>query len=77
MRDKTIGAVIGMASPHIERILIEHSWWDDWAKPSLQSLIGAVIGLLVIHYGKQLLNSIDNWRNNRKLERRRSNGKQK
>jgi hypothetical protein len=75
MRDKTIGAVIGMASPHIERILIEHSWWDDWAKPSLQSLIGAVIGLLVIHYGKQLLNSIDNWRNIRKLNRRKKNGR--
>jgi hypothetical protein len=75
MRDKTIGAVIGMASPHIERILIDHSWWDDWAKPSLQSLIGAVIGLLVIHYGKQLLNSIDNWRNDRKLNRRKKNGR--
>jgi hypothetical protein len=73
MRDKITGAIIGMASPHIEKILIEHSWWDDWAKPSLQSLVGAVIGLLVIHYGKKLLNSLDNWWTIRKLDKWKDN----
>lgn len=76
MKDKTLGAVIGMISPHIEKILVEHAWWTDWAKPSLQSLVGAVIGLLVIHYGKKILTAFDNWRTRRALNKYRSNGKQ-
>ena len=71
MRDKTLGAILGMVSPHVEKILVEHAWWDDWAKPSLQSLIGAIIGLLTIHYGKQILNAFDNWRNIQKLNKKR------
>jgi hypothetical protein len=74
-KDECIGAVIGFVSPHMETILAR-TWWDDWMQPSLQSLIGAVIGLLVMHFGKKLLNGIDNWLNIRKLDRWKKNGRQ-
>lgn len=75
MKDKAIGIIMGIASPHVQKLLIEHAWWSDWAKPALQSFIGAVIGLLVIHFGKRLLNSFDNWRTIRKLGKFRDNGR--
>lgn len=77
MRDKAIVMIAGIVSPHVQKILVEHAWWDDWAKPSLQSLVGAIIGLLVLHYGKRILNSFDNWRVIRKLGKFRDNGRDK
>jgi hypothetical protein len=67
-KEEFIGAVIGFLSPHIETI-ITLTWWDDWVKPGVQSVIGAVIGGIVLHYLPMLLRSFDNWRNIRRLNK--------
>lgn len=81
MRDKIFIVSIGAIAPHVKAFIAfawwGATWWTDWVKPSLQSLVGAVIGLFVIHYGKQLLHSFDNWRSIRKLNKFRNNGRDK
>lgn len=65
------GVIIGGITPTVSK-LIEQSWWTDWARPVILSGICSIIGLLIMHYGKRLLNSLDA----KRLPKFRGNGKQ-
>jgi hypothetical protein len=48
------GAVIGGASG-----FLSHPFYKDWIQPIMISIICAVAGLLITHYGKKILLWID------------------
>ena len=60
------GLLIGGSVPTVTK-LIENEWWTDWARPVIVSAICSIVGLLIMHYGKRFLNSLDN----RKLKLRK------
>lgn len=66
------GAVIGLLFAHVEKFL-QQTWWKDWVQPLLLSFSGAIIGVIVFHYGPGLLRKFDNWRTIRKLKKYKDN----
>lgn len=55
---------------------ISSGFYETWIQPMVISAVCALIGLIVTHYGRRILNSWDNWRNIKKLDKYKSNGRQ-
>lgn len=65
-----IGAITGGVTG-----FISSGFYETWIQPMILAAVCALIGLLITHYGRRLLNSFDNWRVIRKLGKYRDNGK--
>lgn len=51
--EEIIGTLLGGSAG-----MISQSVYDDWIRPILVSAICAVIGLLITHFGKQILKKL-------------------